>query len=260
MKYLFAILLIVNLLPTVSRAAEQTPPRDQKARESYALGYEFGSNLKNNEVDVDENILLSAIRDALKGANPAVDSKEIIETLKLLRQKILVKLNLRREEIAVKNKEEGKAFLAMNKTKEGVRTFPSGLQYKVLNEGKGSSPQATDKVMVNYRGTMINGAEFDSSYSRGEPVTVNVNGVIRGWSEALQHMKPGSKWQLFVPAELAYGERSYNSIPPNSVLVFELELLSVEKNTGSAGTGPQTAKESVAAVPDKGGERPSDKP
>ncbi|MGH9569716.1 MAG: FKBP-type peptidyl-prolyl cis-trans isomerase, partial [Candidatus Angelobacter sp.] len=127
------------------------------------------------------------------------------------------------------NKKEGEAFLAANKTKEGVITTPSGLQYKVLKQGTGPKPTTTDKVVCNYKGTLINGKEFDSSYKRGEPATFPVNGVIKGWTEALQLMPVGSKYQLFIPADLAYGERGAGAdIGPDATLIFEVELLSIE--------------------------------
>ena len=132
--------------------------------------------------------------------------------------------------VAEPNKKEGEAFLAANKTKEGVITLPSGLQYKVLTEGNGPKPTVTDTVVCNYRGTRINGAEFDSSYKRGEPTSFQVNRVIRGWTEALQLMPVGSKWQLFIPSDLAYGERGTpgGDIGPNSALIFEVELISIQ--------------------------------
>jgi FKBP-type peptidyl-prolyl cis-trans isomerase FklB len=133
---------------------------------------------------------------------------------------------------AAKNKKEGEAFLAANKTKEGVKTLPSGLQYKVLKNGTGKTPKATDSVKAHYAGTLLNGTEFDSSIKRGEPTVFPVNGVIPGWIEALQLMKTGSKWQLFIPSELAYGERGQQSIPPNSVLIFEVELIGIEDGAG----------------------------
>jgi FKBP-type peptidyl-prolyl cis-trans isomerase FklB len=132
------------------------------------------------------------------------------------------------KEIAERNLAAGKAFLEENKKKEGVKTLPSGLQYKVLAEGSGKIPKASDNVTVNYKGTLINGTEFDSSYKRGKPTTFQVDKVIRGWTEALQLMKEGSKWQLFIPLELGYGERGAEPVPPNSVLIFEVELISVK--------------------------------
>lgn len=249
MRLALAIILSVTLLSAPCFAGEKPPLKDQKSMESYSLGYEFGGNLKKQEVDVDVNVLLSALRDALEGKDAAMAPAEIRDTLKELRQRVLVRLNLRREELAAKGKEAGKAFLAENRNKEGVKTLPSGLQYKVLSEGNGPAPQAGDKVRVHYRGTMINGGEFDSSYARGGPATVSVNGVIRGWTEALQQMKTGSKWQLFVPPELAYGGRTYNLIPPNSTLIFELELLAVEKNGGPAGNKAAAAETDSGETP-----------
>ncbi len=132
-----------------------------------------------------------------------------------------------------------------------MKTLPSGLQYIVLGEGNGPMPQLSDTVQVNYRGALLNGKEFDSSYERGIPEKVRVNGVIKGWTEALQLMKTGSKWQLFVPPQLAYGGRQFGKIPPNSVLIFELELVSIEKDGNSAVKEPATAGEAVSAIPDK---------
>ena len=130
--------------------------------------------------------------------------------------------------MAAKNLEDSKKFLAENQKKEGIKTLPSGLQYKVIAEGSGKMPKPTDDVTLHYRGTLIDGTEFDSSYQRGEPATFKVDGIIKGWTEALQLMKEGSKWQLFIPPELGYGNRSMSRIPPNSTLIFEVELISVK--------------------------------
>ena len=230
MKGTLAMILSIVMLATACRADERPALKDQKARDSYSLGYEFGNNLRAQGVDVDREVLLTAIREALEGKQAALDTTQMRDILKQLRLKVLVQNNLRKEEVAAKAREEGKAFLAANRTKEGVTTLPSGLQFKVLREGSGPSPQATDEVKVHYRGTLVNGTEFDSSYSRGEPATVRMNGVIKGWTEALRLMKTGAKWQLFVPAELAYRERKYGRIPPNSTLIFEVELLGIEKD------------------------------
>jgi len=148
-----------------------------------------------------------------------------------------------------KNKKEGEAFLAENKKKEGVITLPSGLQYKVLTAGKGKKPTDTDTVTVQYRGTLINGTEFDSSYRRGQPATFPVRGVIPGWTEALKLMEPGAKWQIFVPPKLGYGERQFGRIPPNSVLVFDMELLSIEDAAGHEATEPEAATDAPAVEP-----------
>jgi FKBP-type peptidyl-prolyl cis-trans isomerase FklB len=154
--------------------------------------------------------------------------EEMNKTLVELKRKVTAAQQEERKMAAEKSRAEGEAFLAENAKKEGVVTLPSGLQYKILKDGAGASPQATDNVTVHYRGTLIDGTEFDSSHKRNQPATFRVSGVIRGWTEALQRMKPGAKWRLFIPAKLAYGERGTGSaIPPNSALIFEVELLKV---------------------------------
>jgi FKBP-type peptidyl-prolyl cis-trans isomerase FklB len=226
-------------LVAVCRAEEKVPLTDKKAKNSYSLGYEFGSNLRAQEVEIDEDILVTAIHEALKGSEPTMKLQDIRDTLKQLRKEVLIRYNLRRNELVAKNKKDGEAFLAANKEKPGVTTLPSGLQYKVLHEGSGPRPQANDEVLVRYRGTLVDGTEFDSSYSRKEPARIRVDGAIRGWTEALQLMKVGSKWQIFVPAELGYGKRQSSRIPPESALVFEIELKGIEKKTA---TGSETGK------------------
>jgi FKBP-type peptidyl-prolyl cis-trans isomerase FklB len=219
------IVLSIFLLFSVCRAGEQQQPDNVKYRESYSLGYEFGSSVKRQGIEADVDTLLSAARDALEGRNPALPPEEIRDALKDIRRKVTVAQQLRHQERLAKNLEEGKAFLEANKTKEGVKTLPSGLQYTVLVEGRGPVPKSTDMVKVHYRGTLINGTEFDSSYSHGKPLIIHANGMMRGWTEALQLMKVGSKWKIFVPTELAYAERPFGRIPPNSALIFEIELL-----------------------------------
>ncbi|HEX9079088.1 MAG TPA: FKBP-type peptidyl-prolyl cis-trans isomerase [Desulfuromonadaceae bacterium] len=227
------ILTGLLVMVAVCGAEDRTPLTDRKARDSYSLGYEFGANLKAQEVNLDEGVLIAAIREALAGKEPAMSMDDMRETLKELRKEVLIRHNLRRNERAAKNKKEGEAFLAANKAREGVVTLTSGLQYKVLAEGNAVPPRASDRVRVHYRGTLLNGTEFDSSHAGGGPATVRVNEMIPAWSEALQLMKPGAKWQLFVPAGLAYGERQYGKIPPNSTLVYELELVAIEKDEAS---------------------------
>ena len=227
---LVTILASLFFAVAICRAEDRIPLMDKKAKDSYSLGYEFGNNLKAQEVDLDESVLVAAIREALKGKEPAIKIEDIRETLKQLRKEVLIRYNLRRNEVAARNKRDGEAFLVANKSREGVKTLTSGLQYKILVEGNASGPLASDKVRVNYRGTLLNGVEFESSYSGGAPVTVKVDDMIPAWAEALQLMKTGAKWQLFVPAELAYGERQYGRIPPNSTLIYELELVSIEKD------------------------------
>ncbi len=230
MRQMVMILLTLSLLSEVCRADEPKPFTDQTSRESYFIGYEFGGNLRNQKIDVDLGVLMSAIHDGLKGAQPRLDPEESRKTRQQLQRKLLVVQNQRKDESASKNKEDGMVFLLANKRKEGVKSFPDGLQYKVLVDGSGPVPNGAAKVKVNYRGTLINGTEFDSSYSRGKPVIVDVNRVNAAWSEVLQRMKTGSKWQIFVPSELAGGERQSGRIPPNSTLIYELELVSIEQS------------------------------
>ncbi len=243
MRRLFAIFLGVTLILPFCWAEGQVPPGDLKAKESYSLGYEFGGNLKRQGVEIDVNVLLSAVREGLEGRKSALSPEEIRDILVQLRKKLMVLQDKRFREHAGKNLEEGKAFLEANKTREGVKTLTSGLQYKVLQEGNGPFPKPTDSVTLHYHGTLIDGKEFDSSYRRGEPATLNLDGVIKGWNEALQLMKQGSKWEIFVPTDLAYGRRQFGRIPPNSTLIFEVELLSIGDG-GPAVTQPKPRIES----------------
>jgi FKBP-type peptidyl-prolyl cis-trans isomerase len=180
-------------------------------------------------VDINLDVYASGIRDALGGKEPLMSQEEIRSTVAELQKRESAARRKASKEKIEKNLAESKAFLEENKKKEGIKALPSGLQYKVLAEGSGKTPKETDTVTVHYRGTLVNGTEFDSSYKRDKPSTFQVNRVIRGWTEALQMMKEGSKWQLFVPPELGYGERGSGSqIQPNSALIFEVELISVK--------------------------------
>ena len=229
MKQLMSILLGITFLFGASYADENSGLKDHRDKESYSLGYQFGQYLQFQGVDIDLEVYASAIRDALEGNEPLMSREEIRAVIKGLQQRVEAAGEKQSKEKAARNLEEGRRFLAENSGREGIRTLPNGLQYKVLVEGAGKTPQAADTVTVNYMGTLIDGTEFDSSYKRGQPATFKVNGVIRGWTQALQLMKEGSKWQLFVPPDLAYGERGAGlSIPPNSALIFEVELISVQ--------------------------------
>jgi FKBP-type peptidyl-prolyl cis-trans isomerase len=204
--------------------------KDEKAKESYSVGYQFGQNLKKMQTDLDAEVLSAGMQDALKGEESRLSDEEMRASLTNLREKSMAAMQASLKEQAEKNIAEGEKFLAENKTKEGVKTTESGLQYKVIEEGEGSSPGAGDTVTVHYRGTLIDGTEFDSSYERGQPATFPLTGVIPGWTEALQMMKTGAKWELYIPSDLAYGERGAgNRIPPNSTLIFVVELLSVNE-------------------------------
>ncbi len=218
--------------------AEEAPKlTDQKDKVSYSIGMDVGNNLKRQSIDVDVDLLARGMKDALAGGGTLLSPEEARETLMALQQELREKALERRKQDAERNRKEGEVFLAENGKKEGVVSLPSGLQYKILRSGDGSSPKATDTVETNYRGTLIDGTEFDSSYKRGQPAVFPVNGVIAGWTEALQLMKVGDKWQLFIPSDLAYGERGAGPIEPNATLVFEVELLSItsEPEGGAAG-------------------------
>ena len=202
--------------------------KTEKDKFSYALGMNLGNSLHRQSVPVDPAILLRGLKDALAGKTLMTDD-DARAALKAVQTEMQKKMQETMQAAGAANKKEGDAFLATNKTKEGVTTLPSGLQYKILTAGTGPKPTATDSVVCNYRGTLINGKEFDSSYKRGEPATFPVNGVIKGWTEALQLMPVGSKWQLFVPADLAYGDRGAGTdIGPGSTLIFEVELVSIQ--------------------------------
>jgi FKBP-type peptidyl-prolyl cis-trans isomerase FklB len=229
MKHLIITILCIAFLYGLCHAAEKLELKDQKDKESYSLGYQFGQSLKSQGVDINLDIYGSGIRDAFGGKEPQMSQEEIRATLTSLQQRLMAAQQKELKEKAAKNLEEGKKFLVENKKKGGIKTLPSGLQYKVLSEGSGKTPKAEDTITVNYKGTLIDGTEFDSSYKRGQPATFQVKGVIEGWTEALQLMKEGSKWQLFIPPELAYGERGAGrDIGPNATLIFEVELLSIK--------------------------------
>jgi FKBP-type peptidyl-prolyl cis-trans isomerase FklB len=219
--------------PPAAEAGEAEPaPKLETLRDkaSYAIGIDIGTNLKQGSIDVDVEILARGIADALAGPDRLLTDEEIQEAMTVFQEELRTKRAEQAEKLAAENKEEGTAFLAANAKKKGVKTTKSGLQYKVLKEGDGPTPKATDTVTTHYRGTLIDGTEFDSSYSRDEPTSFPVDGVIAGWTEALQMMKVGSKWQLFVPADLAYGDEGRGpEIEPGSMLIFEIELLKIEK-------------------------------
>jgi len=230
MKYVRVTILSLGFLFTCTFcfAAEKPEVKDQKDKESYSLGYQFGQGAKSQGLDINVELYTSGIRDALSGSKPQLSEQEMRQTVSEIQKRFIAARGKELKEMSAKNLVAGKAFLEENKKKEGVKTLPSGLQYKVLTEGSGKTPKAADNVTVNYKGTLINGAEFDNSYKRGQPATFKANGVIKGWTEALQLMKEGSKWQLFIPSALGYGDRGAGPVPPNSTLIFEVELLAVK--------------------------------
>jgi FKBP-type peptidyl-prolyl cis-trans isomerase FklB len=210
--------------------------KNQKDKFSYALGMNVGTSLRENlhrqSVEINTDLLLQGMQDALANSKTAMTEDEARAVLMQVQNDLRAKQEEKLKETAETNKKEGEAFLAANKSKEGVITLPDGLEYKVLTAGTGPKPTPSDTVTCNYRGTFVNGTEFDSSYKRGQPTSFPVSGVIKGWTEALQLMPVGSKWQLFVPSELAYGSRGIGTdIGPNATLIFEVELLSIEAKT-----------------------------
>lgn len=227
-----------------SAAAEQgTKLTDKKDKISYSIGVDVGKSIQKQKIDINPEAFLSGFKDGQADKLTLMTDEEIRQTLTALQTEMIEKHKAMAKELAAKNLAEGEKFLAENKKQKGVVTLPSGLQYRIIKEGKGTSPKATDTVTTHYRGKLMNGTEFDSSYSRNEPAKFAVNGVIPGWVEALQLMKPGAKWELFVPAKLAYGENGVgNLIGPNSTLLFEVELLNVEgANSAESGSAAPAA-------------------
>lgn len=221
--------MILAVLPALASAQEAPALKTEKDKLSYALGMDLGGQFKARSVDVDPALLAKGLQDALSGGKTIMTPDEAKAVIASLQQAIAAKQAAEAKAAADKNKAEGDAYLAANKAKDGVVTLPSGLQYKVLTTGTGKKPLPTDTVVCNYRGTLIDGKEFDSSYTRGQPATFPVDKVIKGWTEVLQLMPVGSKWQVFIPAALAYGERSPSpDIGPNSTLIFEIELVAVK--------------------------------
>jgi FKBP-type peptidyl-prolyl cis-trans isomerase FklB len=217
--------------PTATTAKKPIPLtlKTDKDKASYAIGMFWGGQLHRQSTEVETAILMRGLKDAIAAGKMLMTEDEMRATLTKLQNDARAKQQEMARLAGAANKKEGDAFLAANKDKEGVVALPSGLQYRILTEGTGPKPTATDSVVCNYSGKLINGTEFDSSYKRGQPVTFPVTGVIKGWTEALQLMPVGSKWELFIPAELAYGEPGRGpAIPPNSTLIFEVELVSIQ--------------------------------
>jgi len=217
--------------PATARSAPAVTLKTQKEKASYALGMKIGTDLHRQGVTeaVDPAIVARGLKDALVGGKTLMTEDEARTALAQLRTDVQQKTEAKAQQEGAANRKTGEAFLAANKSKPGVVTLPSGLQYKILTQGNGPKPTASDTVSCNYRGTLIDGREFDSSAKHGGPATFPVGGVIKGWTEALQLMPVGSKWQLFIPPDLAYGERGAGGdIGPDETLIFEVELLSIE--------------------------------
>jgi FKBP-type peptidyl-prolyl cis-trans isomerase FklB len=227
--FMRAILSLSLIVLLAASAAAQTPkqlpapkqPANSASTASYIIGYQIGSNFKRQRVPIDGQAIMKGLQEGLAGGKPPMTEEQMDEVMRAFQKEVTSRMS-------EQCKQEGEAFLAANAKAPGVKATKSGLQYKVLKEGTGKSPQKTDTVTTHYKGTLIDGTPFDSSYDRNEPASFPVDGVIGGWTEALQMMKVGSKWQLFIPSDLAYGPKgSPPNIPPNSTLIFEVELLKV---------------------------------
>ena len=230
MKLRILAVMGVILFVSPANAGENLVLKSQKDKMSYIIGMDIGKNFKRQAIDIDPDILAQGVKDGISGGKALLSEEEARETLAAFQKEMMAKQEELAKKIGEKNKVEGEAFLAANKTKEGVKTLASGLQYKVIQSGTGKRPKLTDEVTAHYRGTLIDGTEFDSSHRRGKPANFQVNGVIPGWTEALQLMEVGAKWQLFIPPNLAYGERGAGrDIGPKATLIFEVELISIQE-------------------------------
>jgi FKBP-type peptidyl-prolyl cis-trans isomerase len=226
---LIAILAVMFVAAPQAGAAEKLVLKTDKDKTSYSMGVDMARTFKRLGIDLDVDVFAQAMKDELAGKKLLMSDADMKKQMDTLQAKIKEKQMEAVKATAEENKKAGEAFLAENKTKKGVVTLPSGLQYKILKEGTGKKPTANDTVECNYRGTLINGTEFDSSYKRGKPATFKVSGVIAGWKEALQLMPVGSKWELFIPPNLAYGAQGAPPlIGPNATLIFEVELLAIK--------------------------------
>ena len=225
--------------PALANSATNAPklsPEEQKHNMSYAIGMNIGGNIKRGGIDLDVDVIAAAMKDMLADRTPKLTEQQAQEAMRSYQMEARSKHDEIQKKAAEKNKKEGTAFLEANKKKEGVKThdvkLPDGttaeMQYKVITDGTGAMPKSNDTVTVNYRGTLINGKEFDSSAKRGQPAKFQVNRVVRGWTEALQMMKAGSKWELFIPSTLAYGDGGNQNIEPGSTLIFEVELIGAD--------------------------------
>lgn len=230
MKTVVAVAVFFTLLLwTTVHAQDKLVLKEQKDKLSYSIGVDIGKTVKTLSFDVNLDALTQGVKDAIAGGKTALTEDEMRTIMGAFQKEMVAKEQERIKALAEKNKKDEDAFLVENKKKEGVVTLPSGLQYKVIKEGSGQMPKADSTVVVHYRGRLLDGNEFDSSYKRGQPATFPVSGVIPGWTEALQLMKTGSQWQIFIPSKLAYGENGAgNIIGPNATLIFDVELISIK--------------------------------
>jgi len=229
MKRTIIALLVILFIISITSAQKKAKPKTDKSKISYSIGVSVAKNLKSDGIELDQAQFIQGIKDELNNSKLQMSEEEIKEAITMLQKNLGEKMMKKRQAEAEKNKKEGEAFLNENRKKADVVTLPSGLQYKVITNGNGPKPTADQTVQCHYIGTFIDGTEFDNSYKRGKPAEFPLKQVIKGWSEILQLMPVGSKWQVFIPSELAYGEKGAGSvIGPNETLIFEIELLSIK--------------------------------
>jgi len=239
MKFTSVAFATLCLVPLVNAVELQ----DQKDKVSYSIGANIGKGLKSDGLEVKPEILMQGLTDAFSGAELAMTPEAMNEAMMALQKEMMAKMEAKQKELAEKNKAASTKFLEENKGKEGVKTTGSGLQYKVITEGKGEKPTEKSMVVVHYKGTTIDGTEFDSSYKRNEAASIPVGGVIPGWKEGIQLMSVGSKYQFFIPSHLAYGPQAPQEIGPDQALIFEVELISIQKPEAQVEAKPATTKE-----------------
>jgi FKBP-type peptidyl-prolyl cis-trans isomerase FklB len=248
-RYLIFPVVAFGLGVATAQAADQTELKDQRQKASYAIGSNIGTTWKSQDIDLDLDVVMRGLKDALAGNKLLMSDQEKREVLGTFQKEARAKWEEKRKLLGEKNLKDGEAFLAANKAKSGIVTLPSGLQYKVVKEGTGEMPKANDRAKVNYRGSLIDGTEFDSSPTN-QPAIFTVKGVIKGWTEALQLMKVGAKWQLFSPPNLAYGAAGSGAkIGPNSVLIFDVELAGVEPNPVASQAESSPVTSDIIKVP-----------
>jgi FKBP-type peptidyl-prolyl cis-trans isomerase FklB len=230
MKHLLIALLYLIILPSICRAADKLVLQDEKDKINYSIGYQVGSDLKDQKVELNAAALVQGLQDASAvSTKPLLTAEEMQTVLVALKKKIDTRQEQEKKKVVENYRGEGRTFLAANAKKEGVISLPSGLQYMILKEGNGKMPKSEDTVTATYRGTLIDGKEFDSSFRDNKPATFRLNTVIPGWQEALSMMKEGAKWKLFIPSDLAFGERGPLA---DKVVIYEIELLSVQPAKG----------------------------
>jgi FKBP-type peptidyl-prolyl cis-trans isomerase FklB len=230
-------------------APQAGKPESVQDRAAYVIGFNLGRQLKQNDINANADLIVKGLKDGMGGTDGLLTEQEMQETMQAFQQQVMTQQQEKQKVVGEKNKAEGEAFLAKNKERPGVKTTASGLQYEVIKEGTGAQPKATDTVTVHYKGTLIDGTEFDSSYGKGEPATFALNQVVQGWTEGLQLMKAGSKYKFYIPAALGWGDRGAGPlIGPNAAVVFEVELISVGAPQAPEGQQPPPPAEQKPPV------------